>query len=69
MNCSIEESLNRVKKMAELASKHGIRHCGGIAMALGCSYEGKVSPTAVAKQAELLMEYGCTRSGIFKIIR
>uniref|UniRef100_A0A914C0Q1 hydroxymethylglutaryl-CoA lyase n=1 Tax=Acrobeloides nanus TaxID=290746 RepID=A0A914C0Q1_9BILA len=64
MNCSIEESLKRVKKIAELASKHGVKHSGGIAMALGCSYEGKVSPTAVAKLVERLMEYGCSRIGI-----
>uniref|UniRef100_A0A914C7L1 hydroxymethylglutaryl-CoA lyase n=1 Tax=Acrobeloides nanus TaxID=290746 RepID=A0A914C7L1_9BILA len=61
MNCNIEESLNRVKKIAELASKNGVRHSGGIAMALGCSYEGRVSPTVVAKLAERLMEYGCSR--------
>jgi len=59
INCSIAESLERFRPVAEQARKHGIRVRGYVSCVLGCPYEGDVSPSNVAKVAEALFEMGC----------
>ena len=58
-NCSIEESLARVKPVFEVAQSHGIRVRAYISVVLGCPFEGlEVSPTRVADLSLTLLDMG-----------
>jgi hydroxymethylglutaryl-CoA lyase len=59
INCSINESLERFRPVAEAARADGIRVRGYISCVLGCPYEGAVAPEAVAIVARALDEMGC----------
>lgn len=59
INCSIAESLERFRPVAEAAGTDGIRVRGYISCVLGCPYEGAVAPEAVATVARALDEMGC----------
>lgn len=59
INCSIEESLDRFRPVCESALEHGMRVRGYISCVLGCPYEGKVDPAAVARVAAVLLDMGC----------
>ncbi|TPX36007.1 hydroxymethylglutaryl-CoA lyase [Synchytrium microbalum] len=59
INCSIAESLERFKEVAERAKRDGIAVRGYISCVLGCPYEGDVQPEAVADVAKKLYEMGC----------
>lgn len=59
INCSIQESLDRFQPVMERAHEAGIRVRGYISCALGCPYEGRIEPDAVARVAEKLMRMGC----------
>jgi isopropylmalate/homocitrate/citramalate synthase len=58
-NCSIAESLERVRPIASLAKEKNIRVRGYVSVALGCPYEGPdVSPSKVAEITASLLEMG-----------
>jgi len=59
INCSIEQSLQRFASICTAARSHGLGVRGYISCALGCPYEGKVKPTAVAEIAATLLRLGC----------
>ncbi len=59
INCSIRESLERFRSVAELAMSEGVKVRGYVSCVLGCPYEGPVAPEKVAEVAELLSEMGC----------
>uniref|UniRef100_A0A914CQQ2 hydroxymethylglutaryl-CoA lyase n=1 Tax=Acrobeloides nanus TaxID=290746 RepID=A0A914CQQ2_9BILA len=59
VNCTIEESLKRLKEVTELAQKNRLRIRGYISTVIGCPYDGKTDPKLVAKLAENLMNLGC----------
>ena len=59
INCSIAESLDRFRPVADAAKKHGIRIRGYVSCVLGCPYEGEVSPERVADVADALYGMGC----------
>jgi hydroxymethylglutaryl-CoA lyase len=59
INCSIAESIDRFRPVAIAAVEHGIKLRGYISCALGCPYEGPVTPAAVAEFAEMLDQLGC----------
>lgn len=58
-NASIAESLARYAEVIPEAKKHNIKVRGYISCALGCPYEGKISPQAVLYVAERLWQLGC----------
>lgn len=58
-NCSVEESLSRAGTVAEAANAAGIRVRGYVSCALGCPYEGRISPRQVARVAACLFRLGC----------
>lgn len=58
-NCSITESIERLKPVVKAALTDGLRVRGYISCVLGCPYEGRVSPAAVLKVAEALFAAGC----------
>jgi hydroxymethylglutaryl-CoA lyase len=59
INCSIAESLERFRPVAEAARQHNIRVRGYVSCVLGCPYQGEVQPAAVAEVAARLIEMGC----------
>lgn len=59
INCSIAESLERFRPVAEAALADGMKVRGYISCVLGCPYEGDVAPDAVAAVARELDAMGC----------
>jgi isopropylmalate/homocitrate/citramalate synthase len=59
INCSIAESVERFKPVAERAKALDIRVRGYVSCVLGCPYEGAVPISAVADVSEKLIELGC----------
>jgi hydroxymethylglutaryl-CoA lyase len=59
INCSIAESLERFRPVAEAARQNDIRVRGYVSCVVGCPYQGAVAPAAVAEVAARLAEMGC----------
>ncbi len=59
IQCSIEESLLRLKGMMPQAKAAGMRVRGYISCIMGCPYEGDVPPAAVVALTEQLLMLGC----------
>jgi hydroxymethylglutaryl-CoA lyase len=59
INCSIAESLERFRPVAEAAQKSNVKVRGYVSCVLGCPYEGEVSPRQVAEVAGALYDMGC----------
>jgi hydroxymethylglutaryl-CoA lyase len=59
VNCSIEESLQRFAPVCAAALAAGVRVRGYMSVVLGCPFEGKVRPDAVARVSERLYQMGC----------
>jgi hydroxymethylglutaryl-CoA lyase len=59
INCSIAESLERFRPVAETARARGLKVRGYISCVLGCPYEGAIAPEAVAEVAAALDRMGC----------
>ena len=59
INCSIDESIERFKPVAEAAEREGVRMRGYISCTLGCPFEGSIEPAAVAAVATSLTKLGC----------
>ena len=58
-NCTIEESLDRLRQVAEKALSENLKVRGYISCVLGCPYEGEVSMNTVAEIAKRLSDLGC----------
>ncbi len=58
INCSIEESLQRFRPIADAAKEKGIAVRGYVSCVLGCPYEGEVETAAVTNVARQLLEMG-----------
>lgn len=59
INCSIDESLERFRPVVAAARARGIAVRGTVSCALGCPYEGTITPEAVARTARELLAMGC----------
>ena len=59
INCSIAESLDRFRPVAAAAAARGQRVRGYVSCVLGCPYEGRIAPDAVAEVAAALWAMGC----------
>jgi len=59
INCSIAESIARFEPVARAAKEHRMRLRGSISVALGCPYQGEVTPAAVAEVVKRLADLGC----------
>ncbi|MGZ3158242.1 MAG: hydroxymethylglutaryl-CoA lyase [Burkholderiaceae bacterium] len=59
INCSIAESIERFRDVAKMAKQNGLRLRGSISCALGCPYQGEVSPEAVADVVSRLRDLRC----------
>jgi hydroxymethylglutaryl-CoA lyase len=59
LNCSIAESIERAKPVAEAAKADGIPLRGYVSCVVQCPYDGPVEPRAVAEVTEQLLRLGC----------
>jgi hydroxymethylglutaryl-CoA lyase len=59
INASIAESLERFEPVMALAREHSIPVRGYVSCVLGCPYEGRIAPSAVAEVSGRLFELGC----------
>ncbi len=59
LNCTIAESLERFRPVAEAAKADGIPVRGYVSVVTDCPYDGKVAPGAVARVAAALRDMGC----------
>jgi hydroxymethylglutaryl-CoA lyase len=59
INCSIAESIERFRDVAQAAKQHNIRLRGSISCAFGCPYQGEVPAESVADVVRRLRELGC----------
>jgi hydroxymethylglutaryl-CoA lyase len=58
INCSIEESIQRILPIMELAIAQKIQVRAYISCALGCPYEGSIAPDRVVAIAKKLLDLG-----------
>jgi isopropylmalate/homocitrate/citramalate synthase len=59
INCSIAESIERFRPVAE-AARRDRRHIRGyVSCVLGCPYEGEIAPAKVAAVSKALLDLGC----------
>jgi hydroxymethylglutaryl-CoA lyase len=64
INCSIAESIERFRPVVVAAKVKNITVRGAISCAVGCPYEGDVSPEQVTKVAELMKDIGVQHIGV-----
>lgn len=58
-NCTVLESIERIKAITQLAAMHHIRVRGYISCVLGCPFEGTIDPKSVEGIAKQLIDLGC----------
>lgn len=59
INCSIAESIERFRDVAQAAKQNKIRLRGSISCSFGCPYQGEVPVTSVADVVGRLRDLGC----------
>jgi hydroxymethylglutaryl-CoA lyase len=64
INCSIAESIERFRPVAEAAKANKMRLRAAVSCALGCPYQGNVPVSAVVDCVERFAELGCDDIGI-----
>jgi hydroxymethylglutaryl-CoA lyase len=64
INCSIEESIERFRPVAHAARAAGVKVRGAISCALGCPYQGEVSPDEVERVVRLMKAIGVQHVGV-----
>lgn len=64
INCSIAESIERFRAVAEAAKAHGMKVRAAVSCAMGCPYQGEVSLGAVEDVVQRLLGIGADHVGI-----
>jgi hydroxymethylglutaryl-CoA lyase len=64
LNCSIEVSLERFAQVVQGAKAAGLRVRGAVSCALGCPYQGEVSPDDVERVVQAYRAMGVDHVGI-----
>ena len=64
INCSIAESVERFRPVVAAARAAGLKVRGAVSCALGCPYQGEVSPDEVENVVRLLKDIGVQHCGI-----
>ncbi|MBK4738304.1 hydroxymethylglutaryl-CoA lyase [Noviherbaspirillum pedocola] len=59
INCSIAESIERFRDVAEATKRHGLKLRAAVSCALGCPYQGEVPVAAVRDVVARLRALGC----------
>jgi hydroxymethylglutaryl-CoA lyase len=64
INCSIAESVERFRPVVAAAHAAGLKVRAAISCALGCPYQGDVSPDEVERVVRLMKEIGVDHCGV-----
>ncbi len=64
INCSIDESLERIAPVVSNARAAGLSVRGTVSCALGCPYEGEVDPAVVGRIARAQKDMGVQHMGV-----
>ena len=64
INCTIAESIERFRPVAEAAKANGMRVRAAVSCALGCPYQGEVSIESVVDCVKRFADLGCDDIGI-----
>ena len=64
INCSIAESIERFRPVAEAAKANGMRVRAAVSCALGCPFQGEVSIESVVDCVKRFADLGCDDIGI-----
>ena len=64
INCGIEESIQRFRPVVEAAHAHAIKVRCAVSVALGCPYQGEVTPDEVERVVLLMKGIGVDHCGI-----
>jgi hydroxymethylglutaryl-CoA lyase len=64
INCSVEESIERFRPVVEAAHAQGIKVRCAVSVALGCPYQGEVTPDDVERVVRLMKGIGVDHCGI-----
>ena len=64
INCSIAESIERFRPVAEAARDRGIHVRGAMSCTVGCPYEGEIAPERVDMLAGLMKGIGVQHVGV-----
>ena len=64
INCSIAESIERFRPVADAAHAQGLRVRAALSCALGCPYQGEVPVAAVVDGVRRFADLGCDEIGI-----
>ncbi|XP_075410170.1 3-hydroxymethyl-3-methylglutaryl-CoA lyase, cytoplasmic isoform X2 [Tenrec ecaudatus] len=59
INCSIEESMEKFEEVVKSAKHMGLPARGYVSCALGCPYEGNITPQKVTEVSKRLYGMGC----------
>ena len=59
INCSIEESIERFKPIAQAAKRDKLRLRGSVSCAFGCPYQERVKAGDAAKVVRYMLDLGC----------
>jgi hydroxymethylglutaryl-CoA lyase len=64
IHCSIAESIERFRPVAEAAREKGIHVRGAMSCTVGCPYEGEIAPERVGMLAKLMKDIGVQHVGV-----
>lgn len=64
INCSIAESIERFAPVVVAAHEAGIKVRGALSCALGCPYQGEVTPDEVERVVQLMKSIGVDHLGV-----
>ena len=64
INCSIAESIERFAPVVAAAHEAGLKVRGALSCALGCPYQGEVTPDEVERVVQLMQGIGVDHMGI-----
>ena len=64
INCSIAESIERFRPVAQAAQAAGMRVRAAVSVAFGCPYQGDVPVTSVVDVVKRFRDLGCDEIGI-----
>jgi hydroxymethylglutaryl-CoA lyase len=64
INCSVAESIERFRPVVAAAHEAGLKVRGAISCAVGCPYQGEVTPDEVELVVRLMKEIGVEHCGI-----
>jgi hydroxymethylglutaryl-CoA lyase len=59
INCSIAESIERFREVAQAAKQNKLRLRGSISCTMGCPYQGEVALESVADVVQRMRDLGC----------